>query len=123
MRKQSSIKNLIVVPLIASAIFLSSPSFASRPLQKVTSEITERSDNEVSSNDRKVIVGTVASVSGTVIEVASEKNIHFTVEARDATIMKDRKEANANPILVPITGVEVGDAILVRGRIDETELS
>ena len=123
MRKQSSITNLIVAPLIASAIFLTSPSFSSVPLQKVNDEIMDGADNEISSNDRKVIVGTVASVSGTVIKVKGEENVNFTVLAQNATIMKDGEETNTNPILVPITGIQVGDAILVRGKIDETELS
>jgi len=121
MAKKPTITNLIVVPLIASAIFLANPAFASSPIEAMRSEIRNVSSKENIPDTKKGIAGIVTSVSGTILRVKSENSTEYTVDATDATIMKDQEQLNENPALVQITDIKIGDIVMVRGIIDDTE--
>jgi pectate lyase len=123
MSKQSKITNLIVMPLIASAVFLASPAFAAnltRPDHKEVRSITNK-ERIPSANTKKGVSGTVSSINGNIIVVSSAENIQYTVDAGSATIMKEGATANLNPSLIKIADIKVGDAIVVRGVIKDSE--
>lgn len=114
--KKSTITNLFVVPLIATAIFLARPAFAS-------DSITDPINNDIRhkthlSNIKNEISGVVTSVNGNIVIVKSKDNIQYTVDAGEATIMKDSHDMG-NPYVVMTSSIEVGDAIVVRGEVLE----
>jgi preprotein translocase subunit YajC len=123
MTKQSTITNLIVMPLIASAVFLASPAFAASTSVTAHKEVRNITTKGPATNTKKGIVGTVTSINGTIILVTSKDNIQYTVDATSATIMKEGVAPNTNPTLVQITDIKVGDSIVVRGVIKDTEVN
>lgn len=120
MTKQSTIKNLLVVPLIASAVLLANPVFAASSTYTSHAEIRHKTSLP---HVKKGIVGKVTSINGTIIVVTGKDNVEYTVDASNATIMKAREEPNVNPAIVTISDIQVGDAIVVRGVITDTEIS
>jgi preprotein translocase subunit YajC len=120
---KSKIKNLIVAPLIASAIFLSSgtATFASRPIERNQVEVHNISNTENASDTKKGITGRVTRVSGSIIIVSTKDDTEYTVDVSEATIMKEGLEPNDNPSLVNINDIKVGDEIMVRGTIIEQD--
>ncbi len=126
MAKKSRITNLLVVPLIASTVFLSSPVFADNSGSQapsvgriITSEST--TNEEYVPNPKKGISGTVVGVNGSIITVTGENNIQYTVEASRATIMKASSSPDDNPTIVHTGDVKKGDFIIVRGVISNIE--
>ena len=118
----SKIKNLIVAPLIASAIFLSSPAtFASSPMQRNQVEVHNISSTENTPDTRKGIAGRVTRVSGNIIIVSTKDDTEYTVDASGALIMKEGMSPNDNPEIVAAADIKTGDAILVRGTISDVE--
>ena len=120
----AKIKNLIVAPLIASAIFLANPAgfaAASRPSQRAQVEVHNISNTENSPDTKKGIAGKVTKVSGSIILVSTKDDTEYTVDASDAMIMKAADERDANPEIVSISDIHMGDAIAVRGIIQEEE--
>lgn len=111
------------MPLIASAVFLASPALASNPMRTGQSEIRNITTNEDTPNTKRGVAGTVTSINGTILIVTSRDNIQYTVDAAHAMIMKAGAEPNMNPAIVGITDIKVGDAIMVRGTITNTEVS
>ena len=120
--KKSTITNLIVMPLIASAVFLASPAIASNPMRPGHShaEVRNITNKESMPNTRKGIAGTVVSVNGNIVVVIAKNNTEYTVDASSATIMKAAGE-DANPSIAHVTDIKVGDSIMVRGVIRETD--
>ena len=115
--KKSTITNLFVVPLIATAIFLARPALAA-------DSTTDTSNNDIRhkthlSNIKNEISGIVTSVNGNIVIVKSKDDIQYTVDAVKATIMKDSNDIEANPYIVMTSNIEIGDAIVVRGEILE----
>jgi hypothetical protein len=117
--KKSKIANLIVMPLIASAIFLAGPAFAAGPSYGAESISMNTTTQESMPNTKKGITGTVASVSGSILHVVSTDNMEYTVDASHATIMKAAGEVNENPLIVNVSDIKVGDAIAARGVVRE----
>jgi hypothetical protein len=122
MKKQ--ITNLLVMPLIASAVFLASPTvFAASPTHTGgATEIRHKTYKE-GANPKKGITGTVSSISGTIIIVTAKDSTKYTVDASHATIMKAADQANTNPYIVTTTDIKVGDAIMVRGVLMDKEIT
>ena len=121
MKKKSRITNLLVVPLIASAMFLSSPTLASNTSGGTHLEIrniTNKGHNLP--ENRKGIVGTVRRVSGAMVFVENKDGTEYTIDATHATIMKAENEPEANPSLVNIADIKAGDSVVVRGTIKDT---
>lgn len=109
------------MPLIASAIFLAGPAFATGPSYGTESISMNTTSQESMPNTKKGITGTVSSISGKVLRVTSTDNINYIVDASHATIMKASLESDHNPTLVDVTGIAVGDLVAVRGVIKDTE--
>ncbi|MEO5635445.1 MAG: hypothetical protein ABIS26_02565 [Candidatus Paceibacterota bacterium] len=120
MSKKSTITNLLVIPLMGSAILLSNPVMAAGPTQDSRIEVRHKTNIET---PKKGIAGTVTSINGNIIVVTTKDNIKYTVDASSANIMKATEEINANPLIINISDIKVGDAIFVRGEIDNEELA
>lgn len=120
MIKKSKITNLLVVPLIASAVLLANPVFAASPAAASRSEVRHKTDVP---HSKRGIIGTVTSSEGDIIKVTAKDNTQYTVDASDATIMKVSGEPQENPDIVSISDIKVGDAIVVRGEIDDQEIN
>ncbi len=120
---KSKIKNLIVAPLIASAIFLASPApfAAANPAQRSQVEVHNISNTENTPDPKKGIAGKVTKVSGSIILVSTKDDTEYTVDASEATIMKEGTRPNENPVIVEATDIQIGDAIMVRGVISDQE--
>jgi hypothetical protein len=126
MKKQITIANLIVMPLIASAIFLASPALASNTQNGIYASHktgTETSDKKRPMDGKKGIVGTVKSITGTVIIVTGMDTKEYTVDASSATVMKASTEQNVNPTIITVANISVGDTIMVRGTLDNLNMS
>ena len=122
MRRHTKIKNLIVAPLIASAIFLASPgAFASSPIRGGQVEIHNVSNTENTPDTKRGIAGRVTRVSGNIIIVSTKDDTEYTVDASDAMIMKEGTLPTENPAIIETTDIKIGDAIMVRGVIGEVE--
>ena len=126
MKKQKTIANLIVMPLIASAIFLASPAMASNGQAGMYR--TERSGNEMPDKKRpmdgkKGVVGTVKSITGTVIIVTGMDKKEYTVDASKATVMKAAATPNTNPSVITVANIAVGDTIMVRGTLSDLNIT
>lgn len=124
MYKKSKIKNLLVIPFIASAVFLASPAMAS-PIEStrtVLSEAKSTSGFDISflNNKKKSrsVSGIVSSVSGPIIAVTTKSGITYTIDASHATLMKKSSNENANPKIIFLSEIKKGDQIVVRGKID-----
>jgi hypothetical protein len=119
----AKIKNLIVVPLIASAIFLASPgaSMGASPVLRNQVEVHNISNTENTPDTKKGIAGKVIKVSGNIVIVSTKDDTEYTVDASDAMIMKAGDQPDANPEIVSINDIHTGDAIAVRGIIHEEE--
>ncbi|MEX2052572.1 MAG: hypothetical protein WD991_02680 [Candidatus Paceibacterota bacterium] len=124
MKKALTITNLLVIPLIASAVFLANPAFTKNPNRpELNQEISSVRQTSGQKPDRKKsIIGIVSAINGTNITVSGKDSIKYTVDATHATIMKDNGEPGVNPLIVPISNIQVGDAIAVRGKINEQEI-
>jgi hypothetical protein len=121
---KSKIKNLIVAPLIASAIFLASPggfTAASSPTQRNKIEVHNISNTENTPDTKKGIAGKVTKVSGNIVIVSTKDDTEYTVDVSDATIMKEGAQPDANPEIVSISDIHTGDALAVRGVIHQEE--
>jgi intein/homing endonuclease len=121
MIKQLKIKNLIVIPLIASAVFLANPALASNNTQDSYNDIQDKTSQENVLSVKDIVVGKVASVNDEVVTVTTENNLTYTIDTGHATIMKESEELNTNPYLVRTSDIKVGDAIAVRGEISDQE--
>jgi hypothetical protein len=121
---KSKIKNLIVAPLIASAIFLASPaaSFGASPVLRNQVEVHNISNTENTPDTKKGIAGKVTRVNGSIILVSTKDDTEYTVDASGATIMKEGAEPDENPAIVETADIKIGDAIMVRGVISDREL-
>jgi hypothetical protein len=116
------IKNLIVAPLIASAIFLASPTaFANSPIQGTQIEVRNISNTENVPNTKKGITGNVTSISGNIVKVRTKEELEYTVDISQATIMKEGFAPDENPAIVGTADIKIGDAIAVRGTIAEID--
>jgi len=122
MYKKSKITNLLVIPLIASAVFLANPALAAYTDRTSSSDTEIRHKTSVPDTRKKGVVGTVTGVNGTIIVVTTKSSIQYTVDATNATIMKASDEPNGNPSIVAISDIKVGDVIMVRGVISDTEI-
>ncbi len=119
MSKKSTITNLLVIPLIASAIFLANPALAA--------DSTSRSSNQFRHKInvpyvKKGIAGTVTSVNGDIIFVQGRDKVQYTIDASRATIMKAVDGRGLNPLVVDTSDIKVGDMVFVRGAIDDREI-
>lgn len=122
MSKSSKITSLIVIPLIASAIFLANPTFAKNQnrleLSKQAGNVTNLKERPRS---KKHITGDVTSISGSTIIVTTKSGEKYTVETGNATIMQELGENN--PAIINIAQIKVGDSIVVRGKINDTAIN
>ncbi len=118
---RSKITNLIAMPLIASAIFLASPSaFGAGTAHAAQATIRNITNTESIPDTKEGIVGTVISSNGSSLVVMGEDDTEYTVDATHATIMKAFEES-ANPVIVPASDIHTGDGIVVRGTIQRDE--
>lgn len=115
-KKQSTIKSLLVVPLIASAILFSSPAFITNSANTPNTEVSQK-------GSKKGIVGTVDAVNGVMITVTGRDGVQYIVDASLATIMKVSEQVDTNPVVVATSDIHVGDQIGVRGQIDSTDFT
>ena len=115
--KKSKITNLLVLPLIASAIFLASPVFAAGGSTASNTEIRNVTSQEGAPNTKKGVKGTVTSVSGEMLVITTEAGAQFNVNAAHATIMTAGDAEDSNPNIISIKDIKIGDAIFVRGKI------
>jgi hypothetical protein len=122
MSKSSTITNLIVMPLIASAVFLASPAMASNSPLATHKEVRNITGNGTP-NTKKGIAGTVTSINGNILIVTSRDNTEYTVDAGSATIMKAGSEGAGNPSIAHIADIKMGDMVMVRGVIKDSEIS
>ena len=125
---KSKITTLLVLPLIASAVFLASPAVSSADGSPLSthSEVRHKTTKDAALNakeGKENVAGTVASINGTIILVNTREDVEYIVDASNATIMKASSEPNSNPNIVPMSEVKVGDFILVRGVIKDIEVS
>lgn len=118
MSKNSKITTLLIIPLIASAILLTTPAFAADPNKAGGAETRHKTGV---ANPRRGIAGTVASVNGDIIIVEARNDTQYTVDTSSATIMKTSDDGN--PDLVSTSDIKAGDAIVVRGEVSGTEVS
>jgi len=115
--QKSKISNLLVLPLIASAIFLASPVFAAGGNVASNVEIRNVTSQEGAPNTKKGIMGTVTSINGDILVITTRDGAQFNVNAAHATIMTAGDAEDSNPALISIKDIKVGDAIFVRGTI------
>ncbi len=120
MSKKSTITNLIVMPLIASAVFLAGPAFASTGAGTAHMEVRNVT-TAGTPNTKKGVAGTVTSKNGDILIITSLEGVQYTVDASAATIMKASSEITDNPAIIEISDIKVGDSIVVRGTIRDTE--
>lgn len=112
------------MPLIASAIFLASPVFANNNPNTFHKQTMMGSPTgKHAMGGHKSVAGTVVSVNGNIITVASVENVTYTIDAGSATIMKASTEPHNNPIIVLITDIHVGDTVMVRGIVSNSEIT
>lgn len=116
--KKSKIGNLLVLPLIASAIFLASPVFAAGGNVASNVEIRNVTSQEGAPNTKKGVLGTVTSINGEMLVITTKDEAQFNVNAASATIMTAGEAEDSNPNLISIKHIKVGDAIFVRGKIN-----
>ncbi|HEV7423579.1 MAG TPA: hypothetical protein VGO21_00115 [Candidatus Paceibacterota bacterium] len=121
MYKKSKITNLLVIPLIASAVFLANPALAAYTDRASNGDTEIRHKTSVP-DTKKGVVGEVTGVNGTIIVVTTKSSIQYTVDAANATIMKASSLPDGNPSLVEISDIKVGEVIMVRGVISDTEI-
>ncbi|MBP6883996.1 MAG: hypothetical protein KBC06_02075 [Candidatus Pacebacteria bacterium] len=117
--KQSKITNLLVIPLMASAILLSNPVLAADQTNTSNTEIRHKTSVP---HMRRGIAGTVTSVNGKILTVTGRDGVQYTVDASTATIMKASDQPDQNPIVIDISNIKVGDIIGVRGTLNDTEI-
>ncbi len=120
MTKQSTITTLLVIPMMASAILLSTPVLADNVVQ--ASQHVVRHKTSVGSN-KKHVAGIVSSISGTTLTITAKDGTQYTVDASHATIMKASDDTTVNPAIVNISDIAVGDSIMARGTINDSELT
>lgn len=120
MSKKSTITNLLVIPLIGSAILLANPVLAANNAHPSENIVRHKTNLE---NPEPAIAGTVTSINGNIIIVTTKDDIQYTVDASNANIMKASDDSNSNPTIVTIADIKVGDEIFVRGEIDNTEIN
>lgn len=121
MSKTQTIKSLLVLPLIASAILLANPVLASNGQEYAShSEVRHKAQG---SRPKKGVAGTVTSINGSVIVVTTKDGTKYTVDASKATIMKSSGDKDANPSLVTIADIQVGDTIMVRGTVADGDVT
>ncbi len=119
----SKIKSLLVIPLIASAVFLASPAFAKNQSRfEPDKEGINIQHKPERSKIKRSIIGTVSAINGNTIIIVSKSDIKYTVDAEGATIMKDLGVNAKNPAIIKTTDIKVGDTIVVRGRINNKEI-
>jgi hypothetical protein len=120
MYKKSTIKNLLVIPFIASAVFLASPAFANdSQVKNKQTQVSKVHDSTAFFRNKKNhrVLGTVTSTSGGIIVLTSEDGATYTIDATHATVMKANTN-NTNPAIVDVSNIKVGDTIVVKGNID-----
>ncbi len=115
--QKSKIGNLLVLPLIASAIFLASPVFAAGGNIASNVEMRNVTSQEGAPNTKKGILGTVTSINGEMLVITTEVGAQFNVNAAHATIMTAGAAEDSNPNLISTKDIKVGDVIFVRGKI------
>lgn len=121
MSKTQTIKSLLVLPLIASAILLANPVLASNSQEYAShSEVRHKAQGP---RFKKGVAGTVTSINGSVIVVTTKDGTKYTVDASKATIMKASGNKDTNPSLVTISDIQVGDTIMVRGTVADGEVT
>ncbi len=120
MKKQITIANLIVMPLIASAIFLASPAMASsgqNGMYRTERSGTEMSDKKRNLDGKRGIVGTVKSITGTVIIVTGMDKKEYTVDASKATVMKAGSDTASTPTTITVGNIAIGDTLMIKGTL------
>ncbi len=118
----TKIKNLLVIPLIASTVFLASPAIAANTAQGLNIEVRNITNREnVPNTKREGISGTVASIDGSILVVESSGDMEYTVDTAHATIMKSSNEKDSNPSIVHTDDIKIGDVVVVRGTLEDTE--
>lgn len=120
MSKKSTITNLLVIPLIGSAILLANPVLAANTSHPTHSVVRHKTNIE---NPKRQISGIVTSINGNIIVVTTKDNVQYTVDASNANIMKASTVPNENPSIIAIGDIKVGDSIVVRGEINSSEIS
>jgi len=126
MKKQITIANLIAMPLIASAIFLASPALASNMqsgIHATQRASTQSNEKRHQMDGKKGIVGTVKSITGNVLIVTGIDKKEYTVDASKATVMQASSTPNTNPSIVTLANIAVGDTIMVRGALENLNMS
>ncbi|MEI7709744.1 MAG: hypothetical protein WCI76_03455 [bacterium] len=124
MSKQSTIKNLLAIPLLASAILLANPALAANTTQSVgtaISQVKNINNEEATPNTKKSISGVVTSVSGKVIIVETKNGTNYAVDVASATIMKASKESSINPSIIHSGNIKAGDLVIARGVVKDAE--
>ncbi len=118
------ITSLLVIPLIASAVFLANPALAknnNRP--DFNQEISNTKDRGNKPEGRKNIAGIVRSINGSTVVVVTKNNTIYNVEISSATIMRDLGMLSQNPAIIRTSEIKIGDKIVVRGIINDKEIN
>ena len=122
MSKQSTITNLLVMPLIASAVFLASPALADNSIGSIHKGARDGVHiTTLASGTYQSIVGKVTSINGNIITLESTDNVTYTVDVTNATIMRASPKSNANPSIITASEIKTGDVLMVRGVIDHLD--
>jgi len=118
------ITSLLVIPLIASAVFLANPALAKNPNRpELNQEISNTKEHRNKPDGKKNIVGVVQSINGNTIVVVTKSGAVYNVEISSATIMRDLGALDKNPVIVGLDSIKVGDTIVVRGEINNQEIN
>ncbi len=122
MSKQSKITSLLVIPLIASSLFLASPALASNPLSKEGKggSVAITQGSSTASGGQMDVAGVVTGVSGTLLTISGTDSLTYKIDAEHATIMRDSSESGTS--IVSISEINVGDTVLVRGKVANLDL-
>ncbi|MDB5189985.1 MAG: hypothetical protein JWN49_311 [Parcubacteria group bacterium] len=125
------IKKNLAVPLAAFALVISAGGglVAAAHADTSTTTSTTTGAAQMTPHAKPAAVGTVTAISGQTITLSDPRdNVTYTVDATNATIEKHtapttQGQAPAAPTTITVSGIAVGDTIMVRGTVSGTTIT
>jgi Domain of unknown function (DUF5666) len=77
---------------------------------------TASSTFPITGNGEPVIAGNIVSISGTTLTVTNASNVTYTIDASNATIVKDGTTST-------ISNISTGDKVIVQGTVNGTSIT
>ena len=116
MTKKSKIIAFVAVVLTASAFGFTNMTFAETTTTPTSWKSSQRHIKNYLEH-AKGTIGTVTSVNGSTIAITTKDNTAYSVDASTAKILKNRNT------IVPVSGVLVGDTVMVQGTVTGTNIA